>query len=81
MWSVHDTVQLIQRGRPAIEVVSEQFAALASSIIRAGKLPASTIVMIPGNPEYVTQEALMGLADRALAEIVDKLTTVNHGAS
>lgn len=61
--------------RPAIEVITEQFDALARSIVRANKLPESTLVMIPGNPEFVTKEELTVLADRALAEIVGKLTT------
>jgi hypothetical protein len=31
-------------------------------------------VVIPENPEYVTNERLLILADRALEEIVDRLT-------
>ena len=60
-----------------MEIITEQFVALASAIIRANKLPASTIVTVPGNPEYVAKKELAGIADRALAEVVDKLTTVS----
>jgi hypothetical protein len=75
-WSIHDTVQLIRGRRPTIEVITEQFDALARSIVRANKLPESTLVMIPGNPEFVSSERLAILADLALAEIVGKLTAV-----
>ncbi len=67
-------MQLNRRGRPSVEVITEQFAALASAIIKANKLPDSTAVMIPGNPEYVSYEKLIALADHALDEIVDRLT-------
>jgi hypothetical protein len=74
LWSVHDTAQIIRRGRPAVQLVTEQFIALASAVMRSNQLAESTIVMVPGNPEYVSKEELMRLADRALAQSVDKLT-------
>ena len=67
-------MQLNRRGRPSVEVITEQFTALAGAIIRANKLPESTAVMIPGNPEYVSYEKLMALADSAIEDIVKKLT-------
>lgn len=73
-------MQLSRRGRPSVEVVTEQFAALASAVVRANQLPESANVVIPGNPEYVSKEELRILADRALAEIIDRLTAVGDRA-
>jgi hypothetical protein len=49
---------------------------LASAIIKSNNLPEAAVVMIPGNPEYVSYEKLMALADTALNEIVNRLTVV-----
>ncbi len=67
-------MQLIRRGRPAVILASEQFAALARQIVRSNQVLESAMVVIPGNPEYVTGEKLTALADRALESSVKQLT-------
>lgn len=69
-------MQLIRRGRPAVILASDQFAGLARQIVRSNQVPASVLVVIPGNPEYVTGEKLTALADRALESGVDQLTAM-----
>ena len=66
-------MRLVRRGRPTVDVIAVQFVRLAGAVMRANKLPESTMVIVPGNPEYVPKEQVIAWADGALAEIAGKL--------
>jgi hypothetical protein len=44
-------------------------------VLRARQAPPSTAVILKGNPEYAAPEALDEIADRALDELVRRVTT------
>jgi hypothetical protein len=44
-------------------------------MLRARQAPPSTAVILKGNPEYAAPEALDDIADRALDELVRRVTT------
>jgi hypothetical protein len=44
-------------------------------MLRARQAPPSMAVVLKGNPEYAAPEALEEVADRALDELVRRMTT------
>jgi hypothetical protein len=64
---------------PAVVIATEQFDRLAKVIMRSQNVPESITVMIPGNPEFVSEERLVILAENVLGEVIDRLTRAHAG--
>ena len=43
---------MLQRGLPAVIVISEQFATLARALMKSRDIPESIAIVIGGNPEF-----------------------------
>ena len=54
---------------------TEPFEQLLMVMLRAREAPEAIAVVLKGNPEYLEPSALTELADRALDEAVQRLTT------
>ena len=61
-------------GLPAVVVVTDQFDKLAKVIMKAQRVPESIMIQIKGNPEFFSQDELMGVADNVLEEAIKRLT-------
>lgn len=66
-------------GLPAVVVATEQFEKLARVIMKSHRVPASIMIMIGGNPEFIDDDELGKVADRVLAEAVERLTRPHAG--
>lgn len=64
----------MKKGVPAVVIVTEQFEALAKTVMKSQNVPDSVAVMIKGNPELVSDDELMKVADRVLVDVVERLT-------
>jgi len=74
----------VRKGLPTVIVVTEQFERLAGVIMQAQNVPASIMILVEGNPEFVPDEVLNGIAERVLEESVARLTATraaNDGES
>ncbi len=60
-------------------VATEQFEKLAKVIMKSQNVPESIMVLIEGNPEFISDEELDNVADRVLGEAVGKLTQAHAG--
>jgi len=58
---------------PALVLASEQFTALAHTLLRSQASPEALAVVLPGNPSYADQIELEKMADVALEEVVKRL--------
>lgn len=56
-------------------LATEPFEKLLKVTLRARQAPDTLGVVLKGNPEYLAPDALAGVADRALDEAVQRLTT------
>ena len=56
-------------------LATEAFQKLLTVTLRARQAPATLAVVLKGNPEYLPPDALVELADKALREAVQRLTT------
>lgn len=65
---------------PAVGVASEQFIQLARTVLRSQKVPEEAVIEIPGNPEFVSDEALLEIADAVAAEAVRRLRGLAAGS-
>ena len=59
---------------PAVGVSSQQFIKLARTVLRSQKVPDTIAIEIAGNPEFVTEQELMRIADEVTAQAVQRLT-------
>jgi hypothetical protein len=59
---------------PAVIVVTEQFEKLAAKILSARNVPESIAIHVKGNPEFISDEKLTGVAEEVLLEAVARLT-------
>ncbi len=59
---------------PAVVVYTDQFSQLAKAIMRAQNVPESIGILINGNPEFISEEALMKVADEVTAGCIERLT-------
>ncbi len=64
----------MKRHLPAVVVYTEQFSQLAKAIMRAQNVPESIGILIKGNPEFISDEALMKIADEVAAGAIERLT-------
>ena len=58
-------------------VCTEQFHKLALTVMRAQNVPESIGIHIKGNPEYISDEALMEVCDEVCTQTIEKLTKTN----
>ncbi len=58
-------------------VVTEQFEKLSRVIMKSQNVPASIAIMVKGNPEYISREALEVMSEKVLQEVIDRLTRVH----
>lgn len=65
----------MKRGLPAVVVYTEQFSQLAKAIMRAQNVPDSIGILIKGNPEFISDAALMKVADEVARDCIARLTT------
>ena len=79
--SVHDAVRLERRGIPTAVVGTEPFIDEALEQARVLGMPDLRIVTVPHPVQLLTHEQVDELADRALAEVVARLTGKPAGAS
>jgi len=59
---------------PAVVVATEQFDKLAKVIMRSQNVPESIAIMVKGNPEFISDEKLSGIAEEVLLEAIARLT-------
>ena len=71
----------MRKGLPTVVVVTGQFERRAAAIMRAQEVPPSIMILVEGNPEFVPEEVLNGIAERVLEESVAKLTGNSSPAS
>lgn len=64
-------------GLPAVVIATEQFEKLAKVIMKSQNIPESVAIHIKGNPEFISDEELMAVADKVMEEAVDRLTKVH----
>ena len=64
---------------PAVVIATEQFEKLAKVIMKAQHVPESIAIHIKGNPEFISDDELMIVADNVLEEAVSRLTGTNSG--
>lgn len=55
-------------------IVTEQFETLAKTVMKSRNVPDSVAVMIKGNPEFISDDELMKVADGVLEDVVERLT-------
>ena len=55
-------------------VVSEQFERLAKTVMKSRNVPDRIGILIPGNPEFISDRELGVLAQHVLVETLDRLT-------
>ena len=55
-------------------VVTEQFEVLAKTIMKSRDVAESAAVLVKGQPEAVSDEELMRIADGVLEQVVERLT-------
>ena len=55
-------------------VVTEQFEKLAGVILAARNVPESIAIHVKGNPEFISDEKLSGIAEEVLIEAIARLT-------
>jgi hypothetical protein len=55
-------------------VVSEQFERLAKLVMQSRKVPDRIAILVKGNPEFISDQELGLLAQRVLAEAVERFT-------
>jgi hypothetical protein len=79
--SVHDAVRLERRGIPTAVVGTEPFIDEALEQARVLGMPDLRIVTVEHPVQLLTHEQVGELADRALAEVVARLTVLPSGAS
>ena len=79
--SVHDAVRLERRGIPTAVVGTEPFIDEALEQARVLGMPDLRIVTVSHPVQLLTHEQVGELADRALAEVVGRLTAPPAGAS
>ncbi len=72
--SVHDAVRLERRGIPTAVVGTEPFIDEAIEQARVLGMPDLRIVTVPHPVQLLTREQVEELADRALDEVVARLT-------
>ena len=60
-------------------IVTEQFEVLAKTIMKARDVAESAAVLIKGQPEAVSDDELMRIADGVLEEVVERLTQKSGG--
>jgi len=63
-------------GLPAVVVVTEHFETLAKVVLKSQQVPDSVAILIPGNPETISDAELAHIAERLLDDAVHKLTGV-----
>lgn len=68
----------MKKGVPAIVIVTEQFEALAKTVMKSQNVPESVAVMIKGNPEFISDDELTKVADGVLEDVVERLTGVRR---
>ena len=66
-------------GLPAVVIATEQFEKLAKVIMKSQNVPESVAIHIKGNPEFISDDELMAVADTVMEEAVDRLTKVHAG--
>jgi hypothetical protein len=76
---VHDAVRLERRGIPTAVVGTEPFIDEAIEQARVLGMPDLRIVTVPHPVQLLTREQVEELADRALDEVVARLTPVPAG--
>ena len=55
-------------------VVSEQFEKLAKTVMKSRNVPDWIGILVPGNPEFISDPQLDLLAQHVLAETLQRLT-------
>ena len=60
-------------------IATEQFEKLAQVIMKARHVPESIAIHIKGNPEFISDDELMIVADNVLKEAVSRLTGTHSG--
>lgn len=59
---------------PVVVVNTEQFSKLAKTVMHSQRVPETIAVEIKGNPEFVSAEMLVRIADEVTAQVVERLT-------
>ena len=72
--SVHDVVRLERRGVPTAAVGTEPFLDEALEQARVLGMPDVRLVLVPHPVQLLPDEALDALADRAVDEVVARIT-------
>ncbi len=60
-------------------VVTEQFEKLSKIIMKSQKVPESIAIMVSGNPEYISADALKETCEQVAREVIDRLTRAHRG--
>ena len=63
---------------PAVVICTEQFNVLAKTVMRAQNVPESIGIHIGRNPEFISDEDLMKVADRVVLEVIARLSGKQH---
>ena len=61
-------------GLPAVVIATEQFEKLARVIMKSQHVPETVMILIQGNPEFISDDELNRVSDRVLEEAIRKLT-------
>lgn len=69
----------MKKGLPAVVIVTEQFETLAKVVMKSQDVPESIAIMIKGNPESISDDELMKVADGVLKDAVERLTNGRAG--
>ena len=66
-------MDVLNRGKPAVTVVTEQFVGLAKQVARGLKYPDLPLVVLPHPFEILSREEVRRLAEEKYQEIVAKI--------
>ena len=69
MWSVHNTIELVRRGVPAVTLLSEDFVVLAN-IIAKSRGVSLRYVVFPRIIDTMPAEEIQVEAEKAFEEVV-----------
>ncbi len=59
---------------PAVVVTTERFVVLAKTVMKAQRVPRTIAIEIKGNPEFVSDAALVPIAEQVAQETIQRLT-------
>jgi hypothetical protein len=69
-WSVHDTIEVLAAGKPAVVVVTEVFANLARTAAEARGVAPIPMLVLPHPMETRSIDEIERIADERFAEMI-----------